>query len=821
MDAALAPALRALAAASAPLSSRLSSPVAALTRCASAATVAAAQPIGSPRDLAAALAPLGSHMEDVEEASFSAPNGDILEAHLAALAAAVKAFGCLAAGDPPGAVRDARAMAARRLAGVRAKGREHAAWADALDMFLADMAAYCAANMPRPIGSGGDRVAPRGGATRAHSGADGGVSRAHGGAGGGGGRPATRELPTTGRTAASAPSRAGSREAAREASRDAPREAPRDAPRGGGGAAAAAGAGRSAGGGERPCVADFDALIAGPLAEYVATSRALGGGLGPQTDALVRAFREERKFLAVAAVTNKPAEPDFSAIAKEMGCVGDAAAEYPPRGELASHATAVGESVAALGWVAVPSGATAFVADQAGAGQMYVDRVKMAAKKADDPDAHRAWATALEALFAGLKAYVQEHHTNCVAWNAPAVRSMSGGAPAAGMRRMTVDDDEGGAGGADAVSAFKALMDGPLAAYLAASGPLGREMGPLNDAFAAAWRKEADFVAKAVATARPAEPDFSAIGAEMGKVGEVAAEYPPRGPLANHVTAVSESVAALGWVAVGTGAAGFVGDQAGAGQMYVDRVKMGAKNAGEPDAHRAWAAALEALFAELKAYVKEYHTNCLAWNSASSSRARSTSRGRSGVGDGRGGGGGGDDSSLAAFAALVGGPVKTCVDDGVAIGGGLAVQSLAMFDAFKAEYHMLVRAAGQPRPDEDSFANLIEPIGAAMGKVADAAESVNDYLMTAMAESIPALGWVAVASGPKGFVAEYADAGAFYTAKALMQARSMSAGDKAKVQAFCRSVKDVYAQLGDFVKAHHVTGLVWNNKVKAPASVPF
>jgi adenylyl cyclase-associated protein len=108
-----------------------------------------------------------------------------------------------------------------------------------------------------------------------------------------------------------------------------------------------------------------------------------------------------------------------------------------------------------------------------------------------------------------------------------------------------------------------------------------------------------------------------------------------------------------------------------------------------------------------------------------------------------------------------------------------------------------------------------------MGDVADIAEGTSDNLMTAMAESIPAVGWVAVPSGPKAFVTEYADAGAFYTSKALMQARSLSADDKKRVQAFCRCMKEVYSQLAGFVRTHHDSSLVWNNKISPPRDVTF
>lgn len=1000
MDSALSASLRDLSQASAPFSSRLTSPVDAFARCVSAATKAIAASPSDERSVAKALAPVGAHMEDVEESSFSAGPGDVLEAHLPALAAAVKAFTCLTAAPPAGAVADARALCARRLAPVRAKGGEHERWADALDAVLSAMEGYCAAQLPEPLGR-------RGGAAAAGAAAGGAAGKAPVG------KHAQVKMPKAARMSSGGGGVARQASARRELEPATTASSVSSVTRGVAAVSVGGGNGTSTGGGssDRPGVVAFDAIISGPLAEYRVAADALGADMRPVTDAFVAAFKEEREYIANAAVTKKPAEPDYSAVGAAMGKCGSVAEEYPPSGELSKHVQAISESLPALGWVAVDTGATGFVKDQAGAGQMYIDRVKMAAKKTSDPTVHRTWATALEGLFKELVAYVKEYHTNSMQWNVPVTRSMSGGGggvaaggafmggddeeesgadavsafkdilagslaayvaaatalgpdmkkqtdafvaawkaeddfiaksattpkpaepdfsvvgglmgavgeagqdypprgdfanhitavsesvaalgwiavdtgatnfvgdqagagqmyvdrvkmaakkssnPAAHRewaaayealykdlkayvkeyhtsalvwnsaamkkprsssrgRRATVMADDGPAAGADPVSAFKALIDGPLAAYVSASAGLGADLKPQTDAFVEAWKAEEAFIAKAATMPKPAEPDFSVVGGLMGKVGEIGGNYPPRGELGNHVTAVSESVAALGWIAVDSGATSFVGDQAGAGQMYVDRVKMGAKKSSNPEAHRAWAAALETLFKELKAYTKEYHTSSLQWNSASrraGAGPRVAARAPISAGED-------SDNSLSAFAALVAGPVKTCMETGKSIGGGVSVQSVAMFDAFKAEYELLVQAAGRPKPDADTFADMIDPTGAAMGIVADAADSINDHLMTAMAESIPALGWIAVDSAPTKFISEYMDAGAFYTSKALMDARSLPTDEKKKIQAFSRSFKEVYTGLGAFVKAHHVSGLIWNNKVKPPASTGF
>lgn len=124
--------------------------------------------------------------------------------------------------------------------------------------------------------------------------------------------------------------------------------------------------------------------------------------------------------------------------------------------------------------------ATGFVGYMAGAGQFYMDKVKMGAKKTDNAEAHRNWAKALETLWADLKAYVKEYHTQKLVWNPPKkVRRMAGSGARAGADK---DDNA-----TDSESAFKALLDGPLKAFVAASNKIGGDVAKQASSFAGAW----------------------------------------------------------------------------------------------------------------------------------------------------------------------------------------------------------------------------------------------------------------------------------------------------------------------------------------------
>lgn len=122
-------------------------------------------------------------------------------------------------------------------------------------------------------------------------------------------------------------------------------------------------------------------------------------------------------------------------------------------------------------------------------------------------------------------------------------------------------------------------------------------------------------MAKAKKMGKPddVQPMLGGIAVRMGEVGAIAERVGPRGELSQHCTAVVESVLALNWVAVEEKATGYVGDMAGAGQFFLDKVKMGARKMETPKLHREWARLLELLYDGLKAFVKEFHTQRLCW----------------------------------------------------------------------------------------------------------------------------------------------------------------------------------------------------------------
>ncbi|KAI0561228.1 Adenylate cyclase-associated CAP [Gracilaria domingensis] len=546
----------------------------------------------------------------------------------------------------------------------------------------------------------------------------------------------------------------------------------------------------------------FRDLIAGPLATFVEASKVLGDEIEEQSKAFAAAWEAEAEFLAKAICTPKPDDYQdmLTPIATEMGKVGTVTEKCGPRGTFTNHCSAVGESVAVLGWVAVDEKAVSFVGDSADAGQFYLNKVKMGAKSTDNPEAHRAWAAALESLYKDLKAYVKEHHTQKLVWNPP---KRARAAP-----RSTPCYDDDGDTAKDYLTAFKELLTGPLAAFLEASKAIGGEVEAQAKLLGSAWEAEAEFLAKAIGMPKPdnIQDLLSPIAGKMGEVVEIANQMSPRAPLSNHCNSVSESISALGWVAVDEKPVSFIGDMIGAGQFYLNKVKTGAKNSDDAEAHRLWATALETLYADLKAYVKEYHTQKLVWDLPKAGKA---SIGRSSPDIATGAPA--SSNYVDDFKKLIAGPLAEFVQSSKAVGGEVEDQAKVFAEAWEAEAEFLGKAIKMPKPTD--YQDMLAPIAAKMGAVSAIVEEINPRNSlanhcNAVGEYVAALGWVAVEEKATSFVGDMAAAGEFYLHKVKMGAKQCSNPETHRKWA--GSIDQLLKGLKLYVKEHHTQRLSWN-----------
>uniref|UniRef100_A0A8C4XAN9 Cyclase associated actin cytoskeleton regulatory protein 2 n=1 Tax=Erpetoichthys calabaricus TaxID=27687 RepID=A0A8C4XAN9_ERPCA len=118
------------------------------------------------------------------------------------------------------------------------------------------------------------------------------------------------------------------------------------------------------------------------------------------------------------------------------------------------------------------------------------------------------------------------------------------------------------------------------------------------------------------------------------------------------------------------------------------------------------------------------------------------------------------------------------------------------------------------------MATLLQPISEKIQEIQDFRERNRGSKMfnhlSAVSESIPALGWIAVMPKPGPYVKEMNDAAMFYTNRVLKDYKDSDVRHVEWVRSYLR----IWTELQAYIKEHHTTGLVWSKNVSAPLPCP-
>jgi len=176
------------------------------------------------------------------------------------------------------------------------------------------------------------------------------------------------------------------------------------------------------------------------------------------------------------------------------------------------------------------------------------------------------------------------------------------------------------------------------------------------------------------------------------------------------------------------------------------------------------------------------------------------------------GGAGPTAASLGEFDVIVNGPFKTFMDLSKKIGSEVATMGDMVEMAFKAHRAYLELASKAKKPSDGELPMLQKPMADKMAEIEAFREKGRrcEFFnhLSAVSESIPALGWINMAPTPAPFVKEMCDASMFYTNRVLKDWKDKS---KAHVE-WTKAWVQTLSGLAGFVKQHHTTGLVWNAK---------
>lgn len=149
------------------------------------------------------------------------------------------------------------------------------------------------------------------------------------------------------------------------------------------------------------------------------------------------------------------------------------------------------------------------------------------------------------------------------------------------------------------------------------------------------------------------------------------------------------------------------------------------------------------------------------------------------------------------------------------IGGDVAAQADLVKHAFDVQFSFVRTASESSAPSQNDLQTLLKPTSDQIAAIQSFREKhrTSQYFnhLSAVSESIPALGWVCVAPTPGPYVKEMNDAGQFYTNRVL---KDWKEKDTTHVE-WARSWIQTLTELQQFIKQHHTTGLVWAGKNKA------
>ncbi len=179
-------------------------------------------------------------------------------------------------------------------------------------------------------------------------------------------------------------------------------------------------------------IADFDALVAGPLKDFVAAA-----GAFPDLEFIAKlsdaAFKNQANLAKAAAYSKKPSDQELLAFLQPAADAISGSENMNFKSAQYDHMQAFNNSISALSWP-FSSPATGHIQGNIDAGDMYLNRVLVKCKDLSEEEKNkgRAFVSSFRALFKALYDAVKANFKAGVEWN-PAGKPLAEytGAPAA------------------------------------------------------------------------------------------------------------------------------------------------------------------------------------------------------------------------------------------------------------------------------------------------------------------------------------------------------------------------------------------------------
>ncbi|XP_075388521.1 adenylyl cyclase-associated protein 2 [Tenrec ecaudatus] len=171
---------------------------------------------------------------------------------------------------------------------------------------------------------------------------------------------------------------------------------------------------------------------------------------------------------------------------------------------------------------------------------------------------------------------------------------------------------------------------------------------------------------------------------------------------------------------------------------------------------------------------------------------------------------GGMAPSVEAFDKLMKSVVAEFLRNSRTLAGDVEIHAEMVHSAFQAQRAFLLMASQHQQPQENDMAALLKPVSDKIQEIQmfrerNRGSSMFNHL-SAVSESIPALGWIAVFPKPGPYVKEMNDAATFYTNRVLKDYKN---SDLRHVD-WVKSYLSIWKELQAYIKEHHTTGLTWS-----------
>ncbi|XP_066480883.1 adenylyl cyclase-associated protein 2 isoform X2 [Tiliqua scincoides] len=165
---------------------------------------------------------------------------------------------------------------------------------------------------------------------------------------------------------------------------------------------------------------------------------------------------------------------------------------------------------------------------------------------------------------------------------------------------------------------------------------------------------------------------------------------------------------------------------------------------------------------------------------------------------------------IEAFDRLLNGSVAEFLRNSKILDGDVKIHAEMVRAAFQAQRAFLLLTSQYQEPQESEVAILLKPISDKIQEIQTFRERNRGSKMfnhlSAVSESIPALGWITVSPKPGPYVKEMNDSATFYTNRVL---KDYKHSDLRHVD-WVKSYLNIWTELQAYIKEYHTTGLTWS-----------